>query len=241
MENNNKLSEINEVFDNQTLAYRINGFARACNMNDLDLSRKRINNRIILKTRKKKLVENEEGKLEYVYLAEGEKTKKDDITVTETVYYIIVNPSDQSEFGNGLTISGFYKDLNFSFTNYYDPNANLDDEVLELPFSIIVYKKTNNELYQMLIKTIDGAETLFELSKIQEYKTHSANERLSFYKNIEDFSEVLKVIKSFVYNPEFIFINSSEIIKSRKVCFTTEELNKSLMQDDGLDKPYVKK
>ncbi len=240
MENNNKLAKMNIIFDNETLRYRINGFAEACYMTELDLSRKRISDNIILKTRKLKRVVNAKGRIEYVPCTPEEEERRDLEKQTETIYYIVVNPSDYNkDFGNGVNISGFYEDLNFSFTNYFDKNDNLD-EFKELPFSLTIYKKFNAETFCLEINTVKDNETIFTISKTDDLKTHIASEKISFYKNITNFSEVLKVIKSFVYCPEFIFINSSEIVKSRRVEFTTEELEKSLMNDENFDKPYTK-
>jgi hypothetical protein len=241
MEKTNQLSEMNEVFNNQTLRYRINGFAKACNMIDLDYSsRKRISDRVISKIRYLKQDKDEKGKIVLVPCTKEEEKNNSIKKVVDTVYYIVINKSDQNEFGNGITISGYYKDLTFSFSNYFSDNEDLDKYIKELPFSINLYKKINDQSFRLEIKTINGSETLFTLSKSEDYKTHIANEKISFYKNVVDFSEVLKVIKSFVYNPEFIFINSSEVIKTRKVVFTDEELDRSLMQDKELDKGVAK-
>lgn len=233
MEKDNKLAKMNKVFDNKTLSYRINGFAKACNMDNL-FTAPRINDQVIFNKRNK--------------------------DSNETNYYIVVNPSIDA---NGTTISGYYGDLNFAFSNYYNSEEDLDSEIKELPFSISLYKtfgkvksiidpknitrntkdsdvlSVKNYTFHLIIET-EGELTKFVIEKFQEKKSNTVYSRVAFYNNSVDFSEVLKLIRSFVYNPELVFITYGEVMKNKMVLFSNEEIDSAIMEDHSLDKPYVK-
>ena len=217
---NNNLAEMNEIFNNKTLSYRINGFAYACNMNDLNVP----DNKTI-----------KDDKVYYGYNQVLFNTKKD-----STAYYIVVNPSDNKSYANGITISGYYNDLNFSFTNFYSLKENLNRNILELPFDISLYKNIDNDTYHLQIKTTNGIETKFTITKSREYKDKTISSNVNFYANVLDFSKVLKLIKSFVYNPKLVFTTYNEILHKKKIAINNGDLNKGLMQDNNLDKPTCK-
>lgn len=233
MEENNQLAEMNEVFNNQTLTYRINGFAKACGMNNL-FTAQRINKQVLFNKRKKDSKEEN--------------------------YYIVVNPSIKED---GITISGYYGDLNFAFSNYYSENDDLDSDIVDLPFSISLYKtfgkvkpiidpkhvtrdtkdsdvlSAKNYTFHLTIEK-EGEKTKFIIEKFQEKKSNTLYSRLAFYNNSIDFSEVLKLIRTFVYNPELVFITYGEVMKNKMVLFSNDEIDSAIMEDHSLDKPFEK-
>ena len=219
---NNNLAEMNEIFNNKTLTYRINSFARACNMTSLDITDQ--------KTVK-------DGKVFYGYNQVLFNNKKND---KQAKYYIVVNNSNDNLFGRGVTISGYYDDLNFVFTNYYGFKKNLSKRILDLPFSMTLYKTIDNETYCLHAKTFDSVQTQFTITKSREYKDKTISSHVSFSANVMDFSNVLKLIKAFVYNPKLLYTTYDEIIESKKIVLTTTEFNKGVMQDTNLDKPMGK-
>ena len=61
-----------------------------------------------------------------------------------------------------------------------------------------------------------------------------------FYANVMDFSKILKLVESFVYNPVLVFNTYNEIEKKYYHTYTYNELSKVAMQDEKLDKPMGK-
>ena len=219
------LAEMNEIFNNKTFTYRINGFAHACGMKELDTSdRKTI----------------KDGKVYYGYNQVLFNKKRGRKEGSDTNYYIVVNTSNNNPYGYGVTISGYYDDLNFSFTNYYDLNKDLDRKIWELPFNITLYKNIDKDIFYLNIETVCDMQTKFTISKSREYKDKTVSSNISFYANILDFSNILKLVKSFVYNPKLMYTTYNEIIKSRKIVLNSNEINKGIMQDEALDKPVSK-
>ena len=215
MENNDyvNLAGMNEIFNNKTLIYRINGFARACNMHNIGVLG---NSGVLFNTKK----------------------KSDDIK-----YYIVANTSLKSEKGYGVNLSGYYGDLNFTFTNYRDLNkdiSKIDRKILELPFSISLFKNIDKDTYHLEIETVNDMETKFTITKSRDHKNKILSSKVSFYANVLDFSKVLKLVKSFVYNPILVFNTYIEVVNNKKITITNSDLNKGIMQDECLDKPMGK-
>ena len=203
------LASMNEVFNNKTLRYRINGFAYACNMQNIGIMR-------------------DSGVL---FDTNGFNSKN------ESGYFISTSKSD-NPLGKSVTISGQYNDLFFIFTNYYK-NENLDKRIIDLPFLISLSKKDEKSSYNLDIETIDKART-----KITIYKLWEADclfyDDVSFYVNINDFSKVLKLVKSFVLNPVLVFNTYDDMRKQYKMVYKSSDLNKAIIDDENLDKPMGK-
>ena len=215
------LASMNNIFSNKTLNYRINGFAYACKMEDVSLPSKLATN-------------NGKDDIGYNQVLFGKTDELD--------YFISVSTSKDKNLGESVTLNGYYNDLIFTFTNYYKLGKmyKLDKKVMELPFKISLTKKVDKDNYVLNIETNNGMETKFNIHKYREYKNHSISSEYTFYSNIEDFSNVLKLVKAFVYNPELLFTTYDEINNRKKVVFTSNDVNKGLMQDNNLDKPVGK-
>ncbi len=200
------LAKMNDIFDNKTMRYRINGFARACNMNDLLISG---NSKIL-------------------------RSNNND-------YFIALNVlGNKGE--NSVTLSGDYKDFHFSFINYYDINKSnqLDRSIIDLPFSITIIKTVDQETYKLEINTIEKKTTEFKITKSREFKHRSLYNDFTFVAPVMDFSEILKLIKSFIFNPVYVFNTYNEIRENYRVIYTNHDFNKPIIQDERLDKPMSK-
>ncbi len=218
---NNNLADIDEVFNNKTLTYRINGFALACKMDNIQIKNKAVTSHSIAENTKLEQISN---------------TIESDKNNDGSNYFIAVNKGNEQIKGKFVTISGHYDDLNFSFTNYYG-KKNINKKIVEIPFQISLVKAINQDNYILNIETIDGIETQFILNKYREYKKRSISNKIVFYANILDFSNILKLVKSFVYNPQIVFDTYNEIKESKKITFTNSELTSAIMQNKMLDKP----
>ena len=219
MEGNNKdvnLASISEVFNNKTFRYRINGFAHACKMYDVG-------------------VVNRAG---VIFNTAGFDKYGNPKTSDEHSYFIAVNEGfDQNN--NSVTLSGEHDDLHFVFTNYYHKEK-LDRKIVDLPFSLSLEKKIDEVTYKMNIETIEKQRTKFVITKSCEFKDRTLNNNIVFYANILEFSTILKLVESFVYNPCLVFDSYSEMMEKMKVVFTTSMVGKVAMQDEELDKPCGK-
>ena len=214
MEDDNvNLAEMSELFNNKTLKYRINGFAYACKMKNITITQ---NGGLLFTTRNDKKLDNCPN------------------------YYITVSTTDKDPRGKEINLNGYYEDLNFSFTNFCDFNDNLDRKVKEIPFAITLIKTIDNDIYLLQAETISGMETKFKLSKSREYKDKTISSKIVFYANVIDFSSILKLVKSFVYNPKLVFSTYNDVINSKKITLSNTDLNIAIMQDTNLDKPIGK-
>lgn len=221
------LASMDSMFNNKTLRYRINGFAYACGMKNINvLKLTAIEKKYWLDKEPYKEIELDSGVIFSTY---GNKR-----TCEGPNYFISVN-----KYKHSIIISGYYNDLSFAFTNYYD-NKNIDKRVVELPFSISLAILIDKDNYTLNIDTVRGVETKFTISKYREFKKRTTSSTRTFYANVLDFSNVLKLVKSFVYNPQLFFNTYSGIIESKKTVITNGDLNKGIMDDEKLDKPVGK-
>ena len=225
---NVNLADMDSVFNNKTLRYRINAFAYACKMEDI-------------KVMKNISVKNggsyDEGGSGVIFSTDGFKGNKR--TCEGPNYFIAVNKYDKGEFGKNIVLSGHYDNLSFSFINYYD-NKKLNRKVVELPFKISLAKLIDNDNYKLDIETVNGYETKITFSKYREHKKRTISYTHDFYVNILDFSLVLKLVKSFAYNPELVFASYNEVLNNKKITFTNADMKKGIMQDNNLEKPIGK-
>ena len=142
---------------------------------------------------------------------------------------VLVTKKRDSSYGDYINLEGESEDISFTFNNYYG-NKKIDKKILEIPFFIEI----RNHDYILKIKTIEKERVEFyiEDSSICRY-TH-------FYANILDFSKILKLVKSFVNDPEFVYSTYEEIMDNKKVTFTNGDIAKAIENDDKLDKPISK-
>ena len=216
MEDNNfdiNLADMNDAFDNKTFRYRINGFAYACGMKDV-------------------VVNKDSG---VVFNTNGFDNLHSD---NDQGYFISVNKNEYP-IGKTITLSGKYNDLNFTFINYYNKEK-LDTKIRDLPFSIVLIKPIEMDTYRMEIETINGMQTKFAIYKYQEFKDRTLIDDVVFYANVMDFSKILKLVKSFVYNPKLVFNVYSDLEEKHRHIYTNTDLDKAILQDKKLDKPMSK-
>ena len=229
---NVNLANMDKSFNNKTLRYRINGFAYACGMKDIPVTKL---------TAIEKIYWLDKGPYREIELDSGVifSTHGDKRTCEGPNYFISVNKNEHGLFGKVILISGYYNDLSFAFTNYYD-NKNIDKKVVELPFAISLAILIDKDNYTLNIDTVRGVETKFTISKYREFKKRTTSSTQTFYANVLDFSKILKLVKSFVYNPILFFDTYNELINSKKITITNSDLDKGLMQDENLNKPVGK-
>ena len=56
----------------------------------------------------------------------------------------------------------------------------------------------------------------------------------------EEFEDILKLVKAFVFNPKLLFMTYNEEVHKNKIVLSTTALKKGIMQDEKLDKPAGK-
>lgn len=211
------LADMNEILNNKTLRYRINGFAYACNMRDIAVS----------------------GDSGLLFNTNGFDKYFNKENSDEHSYFISLNEYDRL-YGRCITLKGQYEDLTFTFINHCGKNLKLDKKIVDLPFYISLEKKIDNETYQFEIETVSGMRTKFSMTKYRNFKDYTLHDDLCFYANVMDFSKILKLVKGFVYNPQLGFNTYNEIIHQQSIVFTNSMLDKMVMQDEKLDKPMGK-
>lgn len=200
-----------EELNSNTFEYRINGFIKACSM-DLD-------NCVFSK---------EISPLHIPYI----NTNSDEEGLK---YNINFSYHFHQENGKNYVMNGTYNDLEFVFTNYYKNDKN-KNRINDLPFWITISEKVNNTSYTIRMDTIVSTMVKFIIIKTDEERS----DRLVFYANTRNFSNVLKLIKSFVGNPELIYNHYDKIMNEKEVIFSTNELCSPLIDDKELDIPKKK-
>ena len=221
MKEKQMLAKMNSFFNNKTLKYRINGFAHACKMDDIDVTSNIVVN----------------GSDNFGVLFSSKKNKKNNDCPD---YYITVSTNKGDYRGKAIDLNGYYDDLNFSFINYHNFKDNLNRKICEIPFCINLTKTIDKDTYILHTETINGMETKFSITKSREYKDKTITSNMTFYANVLDFSQILKLVKSFVYNPKLVFTTYNEVINSKKIVLNNNDINRGIMQDKSLDKPIGK-
>ncbi len=199
-----------DELESKTLEYRINGFIKAC---DMDLEKGVLSK------------DFSHSNIEYVY------TKNEEI---EKPFDLKFFRSNNEKEGSSLTLMGNYNDIEVSFTNFTNKDKNYN-KINELPFRLSIVKNFNDYIYTMDIVTIANPKVKFIIRKNSEKMMLPLV--ISFYANILDFSLILKLVKSFVVNPELVHTNYSEIIKQKSTGFTNGDLIKGITNDESLDEP----
>ncbi len=228
MEENKTLAEMNEMFNSKTLTYRINGFAEACQLIDL-YQTPRIDSRILVSKKE----ENS-----------GVKGKKD-IAKEALVYYIVANKcknylNDKYGICNEVSIRGNYRNIVFNFHNYYNDDDKIDEKILDIPFTLEVFNTVSKNTYHLEITSLDGNDPQITIAKIREYKSDRIYDKYTFTTKVDGFNTILKLLKCFINYPELFCKNCTEVVNSRKIEFTRDELDNILLDDDRIDEPINK-
>jgi hypothetical protein len=199
--------------NSKTLEYRLNGFIYACNMNlEEGIYTKCISS----------------NRLPYI------NKKREDVKINYNINFAL---GHDREKGNNTIFIGKYNDLNLYFINYYNKDRN-KDRVNEIPFQITLGKMYRDYTYQIDIRSVN--ESRIKIAVKRDKKTEMFPSVVSFTVNVNDFGKILKLVKSFVYNPELVFITYDEVVNRKELLFTVKDLNAGLVEDEKLDKPLSK-
>lgn len=199
-----------EELNSETLKYRIDGFIHAC---DMDLSDSPCSKEIS-KTR-----------MPYI----NKHSTKEDMN-----YSINFIRSYDKENGNGFVLLGKYNDLNIYFVNYFDKDKKRI--VLMKSFHITIDKKYEDLLYQLDIETTSKSSLRAKFTIKKNVKMDMLPSIVSFQSIFSDFNLILKLVESFVYNPDIVF-NMVLNGKINSKVLSSKYLNDPLVVDEKLDKP----
>ena len=199
---------VNELNSN-TLAYRINGFISACNMN--------LENSILFK-------DVSSNNLEYANL------KSEDGKTFDLKFF---RNCKQKE-GKYFTLMGNYEDLEVIFTNYYDKDKNYN-KINELPFKISLKKEFNDFEYSMDIVMESKPRVKCAIRKNSDKMM--LPQVISFPANVFDFGLILKIVKSFVNDPESLLSTYDNCLKQKGTSLTNGDLIKGISNDEKLEEP----
>ena len=122
-------------------------------------------------------------------------------------------------------------ELGNDFLNYY----NRDE--LYLPFILILNKAAGNDEYVFLIQSVSDEDIMFSITKNYFRRSNIAIDICTFYYKTKDFKDVLRIIRTFVYNPEFAFVTYKTIYDNKmpkKIEFNREDLDGTIMHDVNL-------
>ena len=175
------LSKINSEFNNETMRYRINGFAYACGMNDVDV----IPNTQILSRNEEKEKHN------YRIVAEKQYEEYDDFY--DLGYKII-------------SLHGQYDNLKFCFTNLIHYDENLSKKNKYLRFAIELKKAFDSDVYLLFISPVKGVPYKYKYSFIKKTIDNKLNKKIDVSECIRDFDKVLLLVKLFVDNPQLVYL-----------------------------------
>ena len=198
-----------------TLMYRINGFAKAMNM---DLSNGKYLDIV--------------NRSHYNFA----RNNNDDDTYNISISKV---KSDDGKYDNILKIYGSYNGFNFHYTDVYNKSIN-KDRILEIPFSIEI--STGDNVYNFKISSVDRERVQFTLNGIieeEDSKVESGIRQFSYYANIADFSMILESVYSFVSNPREYFKKIYQIMTKKKIVFTNADVRNAMViaGEASFDKP----
>lgn len=188
---------------NDIIADRINKFALICKMGNVKISEVRGN-----------AVKVVSGKCNPEF--------------EESEYFITARETNDQELGKGILLSGYFADLNFSFTNYLKGNK----------YSIKLDKAVSKDEYVFIINPADNDEVEFSITKNYFRKGNIVPENYTFYYKTKDFNEILNIIYTFVYNPEFAFAEYKRIYNDKlpkKIVFGKDDLDDAIMTSGSLE------
>ena len=208
-----KMTELDSV----TLAYCINGFMYACNVDTDNAIYKDVITRDDYKSATLTWNNDEDN---HVRLSFSKILDKKDSTF--------------------LAINGEYKGLKFDYLNNYD-NEILGKNVKYLPFVIKLVKEHEGFLYDMKMELIDKRRVVFNLKRKSNSNRILSYHRC-FYANILEFSKILRIVKAFNDDPEMLFDTCNDIfINEVKPSLTNNQINKLGSKDDKLNEPVSSK
>lgn len=214
---NNFIEEIKKQFglnnlDSKTMIFRYNGFISACNMN-LDNSRW-----------------NEKGlDTNNPYINKERKIDGEDYSINFSVGY-------ETGKGKVLILLGTYDDLSLFLVNYCDSDI-IKFKVNEVPFKIKLKKPKDNITYLMEVDCDNNRS----LCDFRYTRSDDNDKKIIKFDSIISFEKLLKIVESFVKDPEYVFNEYSNIIDNREIHFTKEELNKGIINEEKNDNQTVKK
>ncbi len=177
-------------------------------------------------------------------LDDGECIKKDDnLLINKSLnrdgYNYNIDFSKCYDFQSNpyFVVQGTYNNLSLLFVNYYKNSRNIL-EAFEMPFSIYLKHEYDGYLFIINVSVTTDGNVCFEIKKTKEEERS-----ITFYiKN--DFSKVLKMIKSFTINPTKLFNRVCEIMQKKRIMFNDNEVGSLMINDKNLDldeSDFVKK
>ena len=170
--------------------------------------------------------------------------KKCDIEYVD-YYNELGTTSSSVQYNRNISINGEYDDLKFVFTLTYNIDTT-KNEIRNIPFMIHLNKNYDDSIYCLKMESIDfyngrnNRRVVFNI-----YKKSRNNFKLvihrCFYSNISDFDKVLRIVKSFVNNPESVFKICNDImIRDMKSKFTNNDIKKFSIKEDNSSKLLIK-
>ena len=155
----------------------------------------------------------------------------------EDTYLIKISVMDthNNKHNRVFKLCGNYNNLEFEFINQYNNSINCG-RIKNIPFKAFVKIKENDDVYQLLIESVTKEQVYIKLDKSKSVD----HESYSFGVNIMDFSQVLKLIKSFVNNPLVVYDTYKNIICNGKVILKSGELGSAYENDENLNQPLGK-
>ena len=195
--------------NSKTLEYRYDKFVEACGMS--------------LEDSKPVKCTGDSGTL---YIS---KTKDND----EKKYNINFCLNYDYKNGRSTVLMGLYDDLNMVFINYCDTDKN-KNVINEIPFQLKLGK-----VYQGIYHEIEIIGKPKELTKfiIKKNRGGDISDSLTFYINLSDFGLIIRLVKSFVTDPETIYEHFNGIMNKKKVTLTYNDLENGIIKDNNLNEP----
>ena len=112
-----------------------------------------------------------------------------------------------------IKYAGQYDNLSFCFINSIHVDMNLDKKVRNLRFAIDLTKKIDTDIYKLNIGPRIGKSLQYKFELSKKTKDKNTNNNISFYSFVTDFDKILKLVKSFVDNPDLTLDSYNEIME----------------------------
>ena len=200
-----------EELDSVTLKYRIDGFIYACGM---DLSDSPCFKDI------------SPTRTSYINKHKNIKGLKYNVNFTRSYDY---------ENYDNFVLLGRYNKLDFYFVNYF--TFDRKDRINELPFKISIEKVIDNIPYKLDIVSLSKKQARFSIRRVNEKELPS--NVVNFVTNITDFSIILRLIKTFIRDPEIAYLVCKEVVSKSKKNIIGKNLDNILDTDKKLDEPII--
>jgi len=200
---------IDEI-NSKTIAYRINSFINACNLN-IDINDYK---------KQSKIYEN--------YYTTGLIFNQN----CDNQLEIFATKKQSDDHGDYVHIAGENDDLIFSFDNFYEKKK-INQKIVDIPFNIYINKMFEGLEYSVKMESTYNKEVCFTFVEEDGHE-------LCFYANILEFSKILNLVKAFISNPENVIRTYQRIMNNKKVIFTNGDLDKSIDKDPEFEKPAGK-